>query len=699
MIRYGDVVNFGGSYNKFKPWWEKLFDLYLIGMFLVSMIAWNKSNSEASGMICLPLDGGADSIGIAESRYLISNCQHETYIALIVFYPYVVIVEWFILFALQNSWIIIPAVSSKFNSLTSILDELDKIEYFFIKSDIYHGVLPLINFNQESWNQMKVIHDKLTFILMEKSLISKAYIWKTSILTSVLVFCFLSSGAWLGILEFSSTERLSSDFTCTTTISGDNVRISEVDINNDNLTDKFVILNPADVLSAVCTLASSLHFYGIMIFHIILLIFMLLNSLYSLYWFHTSLREAFKAKDNEGMFGNSKDYYKGLPGCNDLVFCVSLLNSNVKEGQLRFQILKINLTLRENRTAYDYFHNNIEYSSNQYFEKTLINTKHNNNTDTQLILSQNIQNTIKSMNIMNTSTPIDKKKTLLTKINNEFDFHYSAVTIVCKSLGLYQMKNSQKPGHIYTALNQVFSKCFTFHIYDESMIHSFIAKELSNKYEFYKSYLKEVNSDTQTKNNDTINQIIANINIDHFVILKAFSSVFNCRIIAINSSEISGINIPCIYEPETYLIDHRSHELINTFYMSYVMPSYFHACDYYKDSSKDYIINDFKLSYIANQSIRTKLFKLAMRYIDNSTESYENEVHLSENMNPLITKGYNETVFMNPVITNQPQSCSTNEYNEFSMFNDITVSSNDNTIFSPNASQRKNVRRKLRNYM
>ncbi|KAF0989649.1 hypothetical protein HZS_460 [Henneguya salminicola] len=324
MISFSDVkryINDTPAVMKFKPWWEISLDLLLAGLFLIMILAWTRSYTvEAGGLVCIPLNGDASSFSTTDARYTQSRCYMESSVSTIEFYPYILLMQWCVMFLCQISWIWIPSVTAKFLYFYNIFNEIVTIDPTFVFNPNNCGMLPELDYNDENRAKLKVIHDKITFVLMDKNYLSIIYRRKSYILTFIVFICALILVLWLSFVEF-----LNSNFTCK--LDGGEAK-------------KAMPL-------AVCNVSPHMFVYGIMILHVLILSLMLLFSIKSIIW-HRQMNRRFR-NSSDKLFGEFAADYKGLPGYEDLALILELVKVNVRDGHFILTAVIYVLTTKYDR--------------------------------------------------------------------------------------------------------------------------------------------------------------------------------------------------------------------------------------------------------------------------------------------------------------------------------------------------------------
>lgn len=319
MIGLSDVQRYVSqkpAVVRFKPWWELFLDLLTIGMFIMALFAWGKSfNVESGGIICIPLVGDVSNYPTSTSRYVQSRCFVESSMRGTQYYPYLFLMQWFLVFLCQISWLYIPTVNSKLEYFYEIFREILSVNPIFIFDPNNCRMLPEIDYNEEDKKILRLIHDRITFILIDKNHLARLYRKKTYIFTIIITCCILSLCFWMWMIKFAE-----GNFVC------------------------LLKAGPAkkDFPLNVCNMSPALYIYGVMVFHLVILVMMLCFSTYSIVWQHGIYK---KVKENtEKLFGEYSDSYQGLPGFEDLVLVLELARLNFHDGEFSLNVLMYVLT-------------------------------------------------------------------------------------------------------------------------------------------------------------------------------------------------------------------------------------------------------------------------------------------------------------------------------------------------------------------
>ncbi|KII71417.1 hypothetical protein RF11_11523 [Thelohanellus kitauei] len=327
MLSFSEVkryINDNPAVTKFKPWWEIAIDYLLIGLFLITFISWTKTYSiEVGGLICVPLYGDAYSVATSDIRYIQSRCFIESPVSKVNFYPYLILLQWGVMFLCQISWVWIPTVTAKFNYFYNIFNEIMQVELQFSYNPNSYGMLPDINYSKENKAKLRIINDRITFILMDKNYLTQIYRRKSYILTALIVISIIVLIFWISITNF-----LEANFSC-------NLQQGYAKKQSDEM---------------VCTITPQLYIYGFMLLHMMILLLMLSLSTKSVIW-HRYM--SYRVRDaTDKFFGLFSDNYKGLPGYDDLALILELFKRNQHDGMFSVTTLLYVLTKKYDPDVY-----------------------------------------------------------------------------------------------------------------------------------------------------------------------------------------------------------------------------------------------------------------------------------------------------------------------------------------------------------
>lgn len=129
MISLADAIRLESgnpAVNAFKPWWEVWLDYILNGFLIVVLFALaGVTISGTPGLTCLPTDTNQTSLNYATNFYLNAVCTTHVDGHILITYPYIILVQWLILFLLHISWFNLPSLKA---FLASAFDTFQKLE-------------------------------------------------------------------------------------------------------------------------------------------------------------------------------------------------------------------------------------------------------------------------------------------------------------------------------------------------------------------------------------------------------------------------------------------------------------------------------------------------------------------------------------------------------------------------------------------
>ena len=312
MISVSDASRFAEesvAIKSFKPWWEIVIDYIILALLLITLLSWTRViSADASGLLCLPVEKTVD-FSFNFAKYFNSRCAQEFDGKLLLYYPYLLFVQWMSLFLIQKAWLKVPVVTSKFDSYYDIFHEIYSIQPKFKRDPYNLRMLPEFKYDKKQKRCIKVLHDKLMLLLTDRTYLVWVYVGKLAVLYTICLGYFCAMLYWSLSLDLFQTE-----FPC--------------DLRNNS---QFLEIN-----ILVCNFSPAFFLYGVVLVNIGLLTIILFVNFYGVYWVLTQRRFG----DRNDLFGNMTDYYAGLPGFKDLQFCVALMGGNVKDGNAMQEVLK-----------------------------------------------------------------------------------------------------------------------------------------------------------------------------------------------------------------------------------------------------------------------------------------------------------------------------------------------------------------------
>ena len=116
MISLSDAIRLESSnpaVNTFKPWWEVWVDYTLNAFLLVVLFALaGVTISGTPGLVCLPVDTNVTSLNYATNFYANAKCTTHVDGHILIVFPYIIFVQWLILFVLHLSWFNLPSLKA-----------------------------------------------------------------------------------------------------------------------------------------------------------------------------------------------------------------------------------------------------------------------------------------------------------------------------------------------------------------------------------------------------------------------------------------------------------------------------------------------------------------------------------------------------------------------------------------------------------
>lgn len=131
MISLSDAIRLESSnpaVNTFKPWWEIWIDYVLNAFLLVVLFALaGVTISGTPGLVCLPSDTNQTTLNYATNFYVNAKCTTRIDGHILILFPYIIFVQWLVLFVLHLSWFNLPALKafleSSFDTFKAMKEE------------------------------------------------------------------------------------------------------------------------------------------------------------------------------------------------------------------------------------------------------------------------------------------------------------------------------------------------------------------------------------------------------------------------------------------------------------------------------------------------------------------------------------------------------------------------------------------------
>ncbi|KII66798.1 hypothetical protein RF11_15266 [Thelohanellus kitauei] len=307
--------------TRFKPWWDAGLDLMLIGMLMLVLMTWNRAhNLESGGIICLPLYENTENFGSATASYFQSRCHLESQVSKIGFYTYYVYIQWILILLCHISWLYIPSVNAKLEYYYEIFKEIVSNDPIFHYHPENYGLIPEIDYDAEAKKKLKIIHERITFILMDKKSLSLMYKRKSWLLTAIILSCLAFTGIDMATMDFGAAN-----FEC-------NLKEGQAKIK---------------MPPAVCNFSPYMYNYGVAVLQLTFLFLMLILCLKAITWhFRTMIITKGNSSREAGVYSV---YHKGLPGYEDLVFVIELFKLNFCDGNFSLSSIMYVLTSKYDR--------------------------------------------------------------------------------------------------------------------------------------------------------------------------------------------------------------------------------------------------------------------------------------------------------------------------------------------------------------
>ena len=489
MISLSDAKRFSEespSIKNFKPWWEKIIDYMLLALLLICLLAWARVTSlQASGLVCVPMNANV-TYGFTEYRYANSRCSQEFETKLVLYYPYLLFSQWLISFLVQRTWLKVPVVMTKLDAFHNIFYELCLITPTFKRNKHSFCMLPEIVYEDDSYNKVKVLHDKLMFLLTEKSYLLRIYRAKVLILLGFSTKFGIGMVFWLYHIYIPKA-----DIPC--------------NLNGNE--------NARQFKNLICNFSSAFFLYSAMCLNLVLLCLVISFSSYGLYWSVTQSSFA----EHTGIFGQMIDLYTGLPGFNDLQFCMSLIRSNVRDGNMTFEIIKSCL----------------KQEARQLEEKTsTMNTK-----------GESVQR------------------------SRDFGQEYAIVRLILQHLSLEIIENNQDSNHLFDCLDYIRSSLSEVQLDILTNLRERLSEEIQRNPLYFKSMID--NDDEQPSYDHFIDQMRLPFVFGNQYAVAAAANVFKVRIVLIHCQN-TGVYRE-VFEP------FNDSTIRGTYFLAFTGQHYYHA--------------------------------------------------------------------------------------------------------------------------
>ena len=297
------------SVKAFRPWWEFGIDYVVQVTLLTTLLAWARVISmDASGVVCIAAAPNT-AFGYVFALYANPRCSQEFDANLLLYYPYILFFQWLVAFLIQRSWLKVPTLVTKFDDFYETFLEMVAIApKFRLNAQSLHK-LPELKYEGENLVKVKALQKKMMLLLTDRSYLVLIYGAKV---ISFFALCILSLAfmiTWVSQVHF-----FSSDFLCNLKGSSDTVAYDKL----------------------YCHVAPAYFMYGIMIINTVIQLLIIIFSVRGMYFI---FKQRTFAVDS-GLFGEMKEDYIEEPGFRDLQFCIALIRTNIRDGNLMFTVIK-----------------------------------------------------------------------------------------------------------------------------------------------------------------------------------------------------------------------------------------------------------------------------------------------------------------------------------------------------------------------
>eukprot|EP00794_Sanderia_malayensis_P009252 gene9252-10230_t len=496
MISLSDAQKFSEespSIKKFKPWWEITLDYMILALLLICLLAWARVTSvEASGLICIPQGNLNATYGFVEFRYANSRCSQEFETKLIVYYPYLLFFQWVVAFLIQRTWLKVPVVITKLDAFHNIFCEMSSIMPTFRRNKQSFRMLPELIYDDENASKVKVLHDKLMFLLAEKSYLLRIYRGKVVILLLSSLAFVSAMVYWLCVIHTPKA-----DIDCS--LKGD--------------------ANARQFKYLICNFSPAFFLYGVMCVNSFMLFMVVTFSCQGLYW--TFKQNSFA--DHAGIFGQMIDHYTGLPGFKDLQFCMSLVRTNARDGNITFEIIKS--CLRQD--------------------------------------AQRLEDEKKT----------DSQSSSSTRRARDFEQEHAIVRQIAQELGLELIDNHQNTDHLFDCLGYIRDSLGSVHVDVTSSMREKLASEIQSNPMHFKTMID--NDPTKLGYDDVIERIRNRDVFGNQYAIAAAANVLQVRIVVIHCQSTSRNRE--VFEPYSTGNSLSSSQSRTTCFIAFTSPHYYHA--------------------------------------------------------------------------------------------------------------------------
>ena len=391
-------------------------------------------------------------------------------------------------------------------------------------------MLPEIVYEDDSYTKVKVLHDKLMFLLTEKSYLLRIYRAK------VLILLFLSTNFVIGMVFWLY-----------------HIYIPKADIPCNLIGDE----NAREFMKLICNFSSAFFLHSAMCLNFILLCLIMAFSSYGLYWSVTQSSFA----EHTGIFGQMIDLYTGLPGFNDLQFCMSLVRSNVRDGNITFEIIKSCL----------------KQEARQLEEKNSISS----------VKGETVQR------------------------SRDFGQEYAIVRLILQHLSLEIIENNQDSNHLYDCLDYIRSSLSHVQLDISTNLRSRLTEEVQRNPLYFKSMID--NDDEQPSYDQFIDEMRLPFVFGNQYAVAAAANVLKVRIVLIHCQN-TGVYRE-VFEP------FNDNIIRGTYFLAFTGQYYYHATQEIPKEGKELeMAVHARIRFAEDEKYRNSIRQTASRSIERSEE-------------------------------------------------------------------------------
>ena len=131
MISISDAARFSQENNitlKFKSWRETVLDYFILSLLILTIFSWAKvATADASDLLCIPIESNLGySFNLA--KYFNSRCSQVFENKMMLYYPYLLFVQWLLFSIVHKLWLKLPWVQNQFETFFEIFKELNIVQ-------------------------------------------------------------------------------------------------------------------------------------------------------------------------------------------------------------------------------------------------------------------------------------------------------------------------------------------------------------------------------------------------------------------------------------------------------------------------------------------------------------------------------------------------------------------------------------------